>query len=129
MDYAALWGGLIGSIFGAVLIAGVILVAFRLFKIDTPRFANAWKGAYAASVVVIIADWLATGLLPESYQLFVLPLVLIGAFFAYDRILQNEAGERLGRKPAVVAVASHTVFSTAMFLLVYPVLISAVAAL
>lgn len=127
MSFDALLGGLIGAIFGAVLIAGVILVVFRLFKIDMPRFANAWQGAYAASVVVILADWMATGLLPDWSHLLMLPLVLIGAFFAYDRILQNEAGERLGRKPAVVAVASHVIFSTAMFVLVYPLLIAAVA--
>lgn len=126
MIIAGITAGLIGALFGAVLIAGAIFAAFRLFGMPIPRFANLWKAAFFASAGVIVADGLGTALLPEAIAaIVVLAVGLSAAFFAYATVLQTPTGETMGHKAAALALATHAVFSLAMFVFVFPILMGA----
>jgi hypothetical protein len=126
MVFAGITAGLIGALLGAVLIAAAILVAFRLFGMQIPRFANLWKAAFLASAGVIVADGLGTALLPETLAaIVVLAVGLSTGFFAYATVLQTPSGETMGHRAAALALATHAVFSLAMFVFVFPVVMGA----
>ncbi|MGP1355565.1 hypothetical protein [Roseicyclus sp.] len=126
MDFAGILAGLLGALVGAVLIAGVIALVFRVFGLEMPRFGNLWKAAYLASAAVIIADGTLGALVPGAPgSIAVLVLGLTGAFFAYAKVLQSPGGDPMGNRAAALALGAHSVFSLAMFLLVFPLLVSA----
>jgi hypothetical protein len=117
---------LLGALGGAVLIGGVILLVFRLTGMDVPRFAVLWKAAFFAQAAVIVADTFGAPLLPGAAGALVVLLVgLIGAFIAYDRILETPEGRPMGRKAAALALGTHAVFSILSFLLILPPLLRA----
>jgi hypothetical protein len=123
---ANIFAGLLGALVGAVLISGALFVAFRLFGLDIPRWSNLWKAAFVASAAVIVIDGVISALIPgASGSLPVLAVALVGAFFAYDRMLVTPDGSRMGRKAAFVALGTHAAFSTAMFLLLAPIILGA----
>jgi hypothetical protein len=123
---ANIFAGLLGALVGAVLISGALFVAFRLFGLDIPRWSNLWKAAFFASAAVIVIDGAMSALIPgASGSLPVLAVALVGAFFAYDRVLETPDGTRMGRKAAFVALGTHAAFSAAMFLLVAPIILGA----
>ena len=115
--------GLLGSLVGAILIAGVILLVFRLCGLRIPRFGNVWKAAFAASAVVVVVSALGSVLIPGALGSVVILLVaLIGAFIAYEKVLETPEGERMGRKAAAIALGTHSVFSILSFTFLVPVL-------
>ena len=126
---ASILAGLLGSLIGAFLISGAVFVAFKLFRIEIPRFANLWKAAFLASAAVIIADAVGSEILPAGVvgSLLIFGVALIGAFIAYDQTLETPDGEPMGRKAAVVALGAHAAFSTLSFLLVFPIVMAALA--
>jgi hypothetical protein len=126
--FAGMLGGFIGAAFGAILIAGVLHVVFRLLGGPVPRFANLWKASFAAQAVVIVANGIGSELLSGAMgALLVLAVGLAGAFVAYARLLEEPDGMRMGRRAAALALGTHVVFSIAMFVLVYPVVMRAIA--
>ena len=128
MMMAGILAGLLGSLIGAVLIGAAILLVFRLVGLTLPRFANIWKAAFFASAAVVVADGLGSALLSgPTGAIVILLLGLVGAFVAYDRVLETPDGQPMGRKVAALALGTHAVFSLAMFLLVFPVVMQAVA--
>lgn len=127
MFFFEILAGLIGALFGAVLIAAAIVIAFWLCRMTRPRFANIWKAAFLASAAVIIADAFGTAFLPDAIgPIVVLAIGLTSGFFAYASVLETPEGEPMGPRAAALALGAHAVFSVAMFLLVYPILIAAV---
>ena len=128
MVFAGITAGLIGAVFGAVLIAGAIFVAFRLSGMPIPRFANLWKAAFLASAGVIVADGLGSALLPEGIAaIVVLAIGLCTGFLAYANVLTTASGAPMGPRAAALALATHVVFSLAMFVFVFPILMRAVS--
>jgi hypothetical protein len=90
-----------------------------------PRFGNLWKAAYLASAAVIVADGTLGALVPGAMgSIAVLALGLTGAFFAYARVLEAPQGGLMGNRIAALALTTHAVFSLAMFLLVFPILLA-----
>ncbi|PWK62107.1 hypothetical protein [Roseicyclus mahoneyensis] len=127
MFFFEILAGLIGALVGAVLIAAAILIAFRLCRMNRPRFANIWKAAFIASAAVIVADAFGTALLPQTIgPIVVLAVGLTSGFFAYSSVLETPEGEPMGPRAAALALSAHAAFSVAMFFLVYPIVISAV---
>jgi hypothetical protein len=125
MDYLGMMAGLVGALFGAVLIAAAIALAFYLSRMPVPRFANIWKAAFIASAAVIIADAFGTALLPPDLgSIVVLAVGLTSAFFAYANVLKTPDGDTMGHRAAALALAAHAAFSIAMFFLVYPIVIA-----
>ena len=125
--FAGILGGLIGALGGAVLIAGVLIVAFRTFGMPVPNFGNLWKAAFAAQALVIVASGIGSELIPGHVgAILVLAMGIAGAFVAYDRVLETPEGHPMGRRAAALALATHAVFSTAMFFLVFPALMGAI---
>lgn len=117
--------GLMGALVGAVLIAAVLYVAFRLLGMEVPRLANLWKAAFLASAAVIVADGVGSALIPGDLgALVILVVALTGAFFAYDTVLKTPDGEPMGRRAAAVALGAHAVFSLGMFLIVFPMVMA-----
>lgn len=128
MIFFGILAGLVGALVGAVLIAGAILVAFRLCGMQRPVFANVWKAAFLASAAVIIVDGLGTPLLPEGVSaIVVLAVGLSTAFLAYAHVLATPEGEPMGHKAAALALSTHTVFSLASFLFLFPAVIGLVS--
>lgn len=124
--FLGILAGLIGALFGAVLIAGAIFLVFRLFHRDVPGFANIWKAAFLASAAVIVTDGFATTLLPPTLApIVVLAVGLTSAFFAYASVLETPAGEPMGHRAAALALATHAGFSVAMYVYAYPIVMGA----
>ena len=124
MDYLGMMAGLVGALFGAVLIAGAISLAFFLCRMTVPRFANIWKAAFIASAAVIMADAFGSALLPQTLgPIVVLAVGLITAFFSYASVLQTPDGEPMGHRAAALALTAHAAFSIAMFFIIYPIVI------
>ena len=119
---------LLGALAGAVFIGGVILLVFRLLGLDRPRFPVVWKAAFAAQAAVILVDAFGSVLIPGALgSILVLALGLVGAFMAYDRILETPEGQPMGRKAAALALTTHAVFSILSFFLLVPVLLRSVS--
>ena len=117
---------LLGALGGAVLIGGVILLVFRLAGMDVPRFAILWKAAFFAQAAVIVADTFGSALIPGPLgSVVILAIGLVGAFIAYDRILETPEGRPMGRRAAAVALGTHAVFSILSFLLILPPILRA----
>jgi hypothetical protein len=124
---ASILAGLLGSLIGAIFIAGAVFVAFKLFRFDTPRFPNLWKAAFLASAVVVVASAVGAALLGDGLlgSLAILGAALVGAFIAYEKTLETADGELMGSKAAAVALGAHSVFSTLSFLFVFPLVMGA----
>lgn len=128
MDFLGMMSGLVGALFGAVLIAGAILGMFRMVGMTRPTFANVWKAAFLATAAVIIADGIGSALLPAALgSVVVLAVGLTSAFFAYAHVLATPEGDPMGHKAAALALTAHTVFSIASFFVIFPVLLNLVA--
>jgi len=127
MDFFSMMAGLVGALFGAVLIAVAILGMFRLVGMTRPTFANVWKAAFMASAAVIIADGIGSALLPAPLgSVVVLAVGLTSAFFAYAHVLATPEGDQMGHKAAALALTAHTVFSLVSFLVIFPVALNLV---
>lgn len=117
---------LLGALGGAVFIGGVVLLVFRLLGMQLPRFTVIWKAAFAAQAAVILVDAFGSVLIPGALgSILILVLGLVGAFMAYDRMLETPDGAPMGRKAAALALGTHAVFSILSFFFILPILLHA----